>query len=60
VTAKILDPDKSRMTATLKLPDGEAQVVDVEDPANMDRVKVGDTIVITYTEALVVSIREIK
>ena len=60
VTAKILDLDKMNMTATLKMPDGDAEVVDVEDPANMDKVKVGDTIVITYTEALAISVREVK
>lgn len=57
VTATILDLDKARMTVTLKMPDGEAEVVKVQDPANMEKVKVGETIVITYTVADAVSIR---
>ena len=58
VTATILDLDKVRMTATLKMPDGEVEVVRVQDPANLEKVKVGETIVITYTEAVALSIQE--
>ncbi len=57
VTAIILGLDRVNETATLKLPDGEIMVVKVQDPANFDKVKVGDTIVITYTEAVAISVR---
>jgi len=60
ITATILDIDKVKETATLKAPDGEVVVVKVQDPANLDKVKVGDTIVITYTEALAIAVRTVK
>jgi|SRR5262245_37780060 len=44
--------DKAAGTATLRGPAGNSRVVPVRDPANLDRVKVGDTVVATYTEAL--------
>lgn len=56
-TAIILDLDKGRMTATLKYFDGDVDVVKVQDPANMNKVKVGDTIVITHTVATALSIQ---
>lgn len=57
VTAIILDLDKVQHTATLKLPDGNVMLAQVQDPANMDKVKVGDTIVITYRNALAIAVR---
>lgn len=60
ITATILDIDKVKETATLKAPDGEVVVVKVQDPANLDKVKVGDTIVITYTEALAIAVRTVQ
>lgn len=60
VTAAILDIDKARETVALKGPDGDVVVVKVANPANLDKVKVGDTIVITYTEALAVAVRTVK
>ena len=60
VTATILDLDKVKETAMLKGPDGDVVVVKVQDPANLDKVKVGDTIVITYTEALAIAVKPAK
>jgi len=60
VSAKILDIDKPRKTVTLKLPDGDVETVRVKNPANLEKVEVGDTIVITYQEALAVSLEEAK
>jgi len=60
ITATILDLDKVKETATLKAPDGEVVVVKVQDPANLNKVKVGDTIVITYTEALAIAVRTVQ
>ncbi len=57
VTATILGLDRVNETATLKLPNDEMMVVKVQDPTNFDKVKVGDTIVITYTEAVAISVR---
>ena len=44
--------DKAAGTATLRGPAGNSRVVPVRDPSNLDRVKIGDTVVATYTEAL--------
>ena len=60
VSAKILDIDKTRKTATLKFQDGDVETVKVMDPANLEKVKVGDTIVITYREALAISLEKAK
>lgn len=52
VTATIEAIDKTLETATLRMEDGSIRIVKAEDPANLDKVKVGDTIVIIYQEAI--------
>jgi hypothetical protein len=44
--------DKAAGTATLRGPAGNSRTIAARDPANLDRVKVGDSVVATYTEAL--------
>lgn len=44
--------DRAAGTATLRGPAGNSHVVPARDPAHLDRVAVGDTVVATYTEAL--------
>lgn len=56
ITAEIVRIDKTLKTASLKLPDGRIHVVKAQDPTNLDKVKVGDKIVVTYTEAYAVSV----
>ena len=58
VTAKIKAIDKKHETVTLKGPQGNLKTVKVKNPANLDKVKVGDMVQITYTEALAVSVEE--
>jgi hypothetical protein len=58
VTATIEDIDKGHETASLRLPDGSLQVVKVKDPANLDKVEVGDRIVITFSEAVAISVQK--
>ncbi|KAB2889811.1 MAG: hypothetical protein F9K32_11115 [Desulfobulbaceae bacterium] len=58
VTATIEQIDDSNDTVRLRLPEGVIKVVKVKDPANLDKVRVGDTIVITYTEAVAVSVEK--
>jgi hypothetical protein len=60
VTAKILELNKALETASLQLPDGDVRIVKVQDPANLEKVKVGDTIVITFTEAMAISVEKAK
>lgn len=44
--------DKAAGGGTLVDPEGESHFVKVRDPSVLDRVKVGDTVVVTLTEAL--------
>jgi hypothetical protein len=57
-TAKIKAIDKKHETVTLKGPQGNLKTVKVKNPANLDKVKVGDMVQITYTEALAISVEE--
>ncbi len=60
VTATITAIDKQKTTLTLKGPEGKQNVVKVQDPANLEKVKVGDELMITYTEALAISVEHVK
>lgn len=57
ITATILDLDKVNEMATLKMADGSVATVKVQNPANLDKVKVGDTIAITYIEAVGIKVK---
>ena len=56
VTATIVAVDKKAHTATIKGPEGNTVTVKARDPKNLDKVKAGDTVEITYTEALAISL----
>jgi len=56
VTATIEAIDKKARTVTIKGPEGNSVTVKARDPKNLDKVKVGDNVEITYTEALVISL----
>ncbi len=60
VTATVEALDKKKHTATLKGPEGKSVVVKVQDPKNMENVKVGDEVMITYSEALAISVEKAK
>lgn len=53
-TIEVIDPQKG--TVTLKGPEGKSVEVKARDPRNLEKVKVGDLVEITYTEALAISI----
>src|SRR5215467_13442156 len=55
-TATIVAIDKKAQTATIKGPEGNTVTVKARDPKNLDKVKVGDNVEITYTEALAISL----
>ena len=57
VTATILEIDKANEAAQLKFTDGTIAVVKVQNPANLDKVKVGDTIAIKYLEAIDIAVK---
>lgn len=55
-TVTAIAPDKS--SVTLKGPEGKTTQVSVRDPRNLEKVKVGDQVMITYTEAMAVSVEK--
>jgi len=60
VTATIEAIDAKKKRVTLKGPEGKTQEIKVKDPKNLKNVKVGDQVVLTYTEALAVSVEPAK
>lgn len=57
ITAEILDLDKANETDTLKMANGSVATVKLQNPANLEKVKVGDTIAIKYLEALEITVK---
>jgi hypothetical protein len=55
-TVRALDPAKG--TATLEAGDGQLRTIAVRDPSHYDRVKVGDLVEITLTEALAIAVEK--
>ena len=60
VTATITAIDLPNGTVTLTGPGGQSQTIKARDPANLKKVKVGDLVDITYTEAVAVSVKPVK
>ncbi len=56
VTATITGIDKKNRTVTIKGPEGNTETVKVRHAKNLDAVKVGDMVEITYTRALAISL----
>jgi hypothetical protein len=50
--------DRPTETITVKGPRGNYLTAKVEDPANLTKMKIGDHIVVTYTEALAISLQK--
>lgn len=60
ITATILEIDKAHEAAKLKFADDTVAIVKVQNPANLDKVKVGDTIAIKYLEAIDIAVKKGK
>jgi ribosomal 50S subunit-recycling heat shock protein len=60
LTATITAINKKTHEVTLKGPEGKTVTVKAEHPGNLKKVKVGDEIEITYTEALAISVEKTK
>lgn len=56
ITSTIAEIDERAGTVTLKKPDGELFTTRVRRPENLKRVRVGDLVELTYTEAVAVSV----
>jgi len=50
--------DKENEQVTLKGPQGNSKIVQVRNPENLEKVAVGDKVMITYTEAIAISVTE--
>ena len=60
ITATVEAVDRANSTVTLKGPQGNTRTLRVRDPQRLERVKVGDQLVATYTEAMAVSVEPAK
>jgi len=60
VTATVEKIDKKKMIAWLRGPEGKVVDVKVRNPKNLENVNVGDQVVITYTEAVAISVEKPK
>lgn len=58
VVATIEAIDKEEQLVTLKGPEGESKTVKANNPENLEKVKVGDRVMITYTTVLGISVTE--
>jgi len=50
--------NKENETVTLKNAEGNSKTVKVRNPANLDKVAIGDKVMITYTESLAIVVTE--
>ena len=48
--------DRKGYTVTIKGPEGRTETIAVKDPKNLDGVKVGDLVDVTYAQALAVAL----
>jgi Cu/Ag efflux protein CusF len=60
MTVTIEAIDLAKGTVTLKGPQGNSRTIKARDPKNLEKVKVGDLVDVTYTEALAVRVRAAK
>src|SRR5262245_31403118 len=60
ITATIVAIDKAAHTVTIKGPEGNTETVKARNPKNLDAVKVGDLVELTYTRALAIALDKSK
>jgi hypothetical protein len=58
LTAKVTAVDKTKETVTLEGPQGGRVTLKVQDPANLERAKVGRLVEATYREAVSISVEK--
>lgn len=54
----IVDLNAVNMTGTLKDPNGKFRVVAIKNPENITKLRIGQTVVVTHTEAYAVSLEK--
>jgi len=57
IVADIAKLDRKNQQAVLRGPKGETMTVNVQNPENFDKVKVGDRVEITLTEAIAIDVQ---
>jgi ribosomal protein S17 len=55
-TVTVVAMDKKAHTVTVKTPAGDTEIIKARDPKNLDKIKVGDLVELTYTQALAISL----
>jgi hypothetical protein len=60
VVAEVTGLDLTTQTVTLKGPHGNSTTVRAKSLDNLKKIHIGDTIVITYTEALAISVEKVS
>jgi hypothetical protein len=60
VVAEVIGLDMPSQTVTLKGPKGDWATVRAKKPENFKKLRLGDTIVVTYTEALAISVEKVS
>ncbi len=58
ITATVEAIDMQKPSVTLKGHDGKTKEIKVKDPKKLENVNIGDNVVITYTEALALSVEK--
>lgn len=58
VTTTVKGIDRDAQTITVALDDGGLRTLPVKNPANLDKVKVGDLLEITYSEAVAIAVEK--
>jgi len=56
VTTTITGVDRKAHTVTVKGPEGRTETIKAKDPKNLEGVKAGDLVEVTYTQALAISL----
>jgi hypothetical protein len=56
VTVTVVEIDKKAGTVTIKGPEGATETVKARDPKNLEAMKAGDLVEITYTQALAIAL----
>ena len=56
VTTTVKNVDYASQTITVELADGEQKTLPVQNPANLDKVKAGELLEITYSEAIAIDV----
>ena len=63
VTAKVLAVDTAANKVVIRNPEGQTHVIEVTDPgmqAQLGKIKAGDSVDVTYTQAVAVSVEPMK